>query len=292
MDNNSLAHWGILGMKWGVRRYQNKDGSLTKAGKKRYGDGDSEPETKEQYEARKQKAIKSGSASEILKFKGDLTSAEMRSVAERIRWEQDMQNISAKEVSAGKAKADKFFGKVEDVTKYANTSIKAYNTFANIFNAFSDKEISLPKVSTDIDKGDKETRKKEKKEQKKAEEAKKKREEQEAQREEKHKERAEKKSKEEKKSSDSDTEVYDGPVEILGEGTSRKKSGDSSSGTNAKDTIDVDKTQYRNLSDDDVSFGREYTNSSPSMTRSLSSIPQASITSGQQLIAGLLEEPK
>ncbi|MBP5595209.1 MAG: hypothetical protein J6Y02_07490, partial [Pseudobutyrivibrio sp.] len=32
-----LAHHGILGQKWGVRRYQNPDGSLTAAGKKRYG---------------------------------------------------------------------------------------------------------------------------------------------------------------------------------------------------------------------------------------------------------------
>lgn len=31
-----LYHWGIKDMKWGVRRYQNKDGSLTDAGKKRY----------------------------------------------------------------------------------------------------------------------------------------------------------------------------------------------------------------------------------------------------------------
>lgn len=31
-----LQHHGILGQKWGVRRYQNEDGSLTKAGKKRY----------------------------------------------------------------------------------------------------------------------------------------------------------------------------------------------------------------------------------------------------------------
>ena len=33
---NYLCHWGIKGMKWGVRRYQNSDGTLTPAGKKRY----------------------------------------------------------------------------------------------------------------------------------------------------------------------------------------------------------------------------------------------------------------
>ena len=36
MENRVLIHYGTKGMKWGVRRYQNKDGSLTPAGKKRY----------------------------------------------------------------------------------------------------------------------------------------------------------------------------------------------------------------------------------------------------------------
>lgn len=36
MDNNELRHHGVVGMKWGVRRYQNRDGTLTAAGKKRY----------------------------------------------------------------------------------------------------------------------------------------------------------------------------------------------------------------------------------------------------------------
>lgn len=33
---NELKHWGILDMHWGVRRFQNPDGSLTEAGKERY----------------------------------------------------------------------------------------------------------------------------------------------------------------------------------------------------------------------------------------------------------------
>ena len=41
IKNNVLGHSGIKGQKWGIRRFQNEDGSLTEEGKKRYGN----PET-------------------------------------------------------------------------------------------------------------------------------------------------------------------------------------------------------------------------------------------------------
>lgn len=84
-DDGALYHWGIKGMKWGVRRYQNKDGTLTAAGKKHYaGDGNagSEDEPKVEYAPKR-----SGRNAE------DYSDEERRSRINRLQMEKQYRDL-------------------------------------------------------------------------------------------------------------------------------------------------------------------------------------------------------
>lgn len=88
MDNNYLQHHGILGMKWGVRRYQNKDGSLTAAGRKRVAKLDTE------REALTGKKSNSGDPAPKKRTIHDVPDDELRKMVERRRMENDYLSLT------------------------------------------------------------------------------------------------------------------------------------------------------------------------------------------------------
>lgn len=102
MENNELIHSGIKGMKWGVRRYQNKDGSLTPAGKKRY-DRDTRElsdKKKAKYQADPNKWVKEDLnagrrlADESANLTNKLKNANDASMRNRPRAKMDLSSMS------------------------------------------------------------------------------------------------------------------------------------------------------------------------------------------------------
>lgn len=355
--NGELRHHGVLGMRWGRRRYQNKDGSLTAAGKKRYqkeeeklkaekqrlkneaatekkiskleslrkevddmkkqtdhkkSDVDAE---KAEYEEAKQKALKSGDAKEILKYKADLTKQEMDAAKARLQWEKDMEGFIPK----GESAADKAFEKIGKYTNYATTSIKAWNAVANVVNAFSDNPIPMPKIDVDLKTSNRDQRlkaKKVKSEQDKAEarrretEAAKQKAEKQAEKEAKkqakkeardeakrqdaeneakrYKEEAKRYKEENKKqrNNHTDDKVYEGTVE--GEGTSKRRETSYEKSSNRNRTF-YD-ASYEDISNSSYTgSGRSYVYSNDNLLdTSTASLPPSRTDSGRDYIAGLL----
>lgn len=99
-----LYHWGIKGMKWGIRRFQNKDGSLTPAGRKRYSDG-SDGSSGQSKTANKHKSVK------------DMSDDELRTKVNRLALEKNALDLERQVSSLSPQKVAKGQGFVQKIGK-------------------------------------------------------------------------------------------------------------------------------------------------------------------------------
>lgn len=185
--NGELYHWGVVGMKWGVRRYQNADGSLTEAGKKRLAKKEAAADKKltkkqdkmiakaekkvlkEADESKKEKKSKDTSSHRSVK---NMSDDELQAAIRRLEMEKRYKDLNPKQVSMG----EKFFkeavmpavtqsGKqlMQDVLikkgkEYLGLNEKSNDYIGDLKKAVEKlnlekqfKDLTTPKVKTDLE---------------------------------------------------------------------------------------------------------------------------------------------
>ena len=167
-EENTLSHHGIKGQKWGVRRFQNSDGSLTPAGEKRYGTKEERMRAREKskedrarskelksslksakkaYEQQKlkEKLLEENNIAKIYKNRKLFTDDELSQAIKRASLYNQMKSINKSSVD----KAVNFINKSTNVVNTGLNAFSAYNRVAGITNALSGKN-TLPNFDPEV----------------------------------------------------------------------------------------------------------------------------------------------
>lgn len=122
MEKNTemLEHHGIKGQKWGVRRYQNEDGTRTAAGKKREQSRSEEPAHEDYNKAHSGKSVK------------DMSDAELRTRLNRLQMEKQYSQLTNSDTNKGKEFVSKAMKVATGVATATTTAITIYNNAGKI----------------------------------------------------------------------------------------------------------------------------------------------------------------
>ena len=153
--NSYLAHHGIRGQKWGVRRYQNPDGSLTAEGRRRLGYGEPRKSLKQKIadkrQAYKDKHTKTPEEEraelkeylrkhpkKLPKYNHELTQEEANEIINNINFDRKLKDIKKQEFDRGLDKIRSATNTIQTIGGLINASKTMYNSYVEINNALVD----------------------------------------------------------------------------------------------------------------------------------------------------------
>ena len=151
---NYLEHHGIKGQKWGIRRYQNTDGTLTAEGRKRLGYGERKSRTDQN---RRRKATKNAKTAEqeraelreyirdhpkkITKYRKSLTQDDVDAIMKNIEFDRKLKDIRQDEINRGFNSIKNTGTKIATVAGLINQGLNFYNNTAYAYNLLYDLQV-------------------------------------------------------------------------------------------------------------------------------------------------------
>lgn len=147
IQTESLSHIGVLRRSgrypWGSGKRPFQSGGGPKEIKKKKAASSKEDalqkarETRERnraHEAEKQRALKEGNATDVLKFRSELSNQELQNALTRIELTSRLERYSQSELKASMNKIDSVMKGIQTTTNWIKIGTDTYNTLAKIYN--------------------------------------------------------------------------------------------------------------------------------------------------------------
>jgi len=152
MNNNYLVHYGIKGQKWGVRRFQNEDGTLTEEGKQHLGydsNGQLKNRMSKKELRKKEKERKKNEIRSLVKnYQKEMNKASNMTDEADAQWEK----VKKERKTLGKTKLSRTINAAKGKSKEAKAYSKEYNKASDMSDKAYEQELKAKELYKKIGK--------------------------------------------------------------------------------------------------------------------------------------------
>lgn len=157
MGNSELYHYGVLGMRWGVRRFKAQlrtsnssaskkvKGKISDTSKKEPSEVDVDMSSEERIKQRKAEILRSRSAKQLYDNADLFSNKELTDAYVRLNTERNIKNMVPENVSKGKKYVDKLIENGKKVNEIVDVTTKLYDNYKKIEKMLGDSKASKTK---------------------------------------------------------------------------------------------------------------------------------------------------